>query len=681
MSGSRSGDSDNGARLRPSLGWFVDERGYTSLAVALALLLSLTLVFAAAASTWAMSRAAEVQEVADAAALSGSNAVAAFNTTAQVLDACVLTLGLTGLAIMGCSLVLACVPGLEGAAGTVLDAGREVLSLRTRFARSAAEGLRTFESMLPVLVVANSASCVSANAAGGVAYLGCAVPVPATSGSDYGVLDSTEDAAELSESSERIAELTRQSDEARQKAEDACERGWRADCGTPRSLWERADELAGLGSSQNPRYASARGWNFGVPLERARAYYAARVAQEEPLASDMESVTDSYCRLAFYVYALERVRAGHYRENTDGTVSLSLPELPHNTQEVRITSLYTTRSWPCTWEDDVRVLHSTLSCPNALGEEAGTASLLELDAGMVDRCPVCQMTTVCMGKVAAASTSIDNGFEYWWHEVVEASKDYEAAKNDLAQAEHEVQAEADSAGKLFEKALEALSVERPRICPPGAYGCVAVVVRAAGDSVPGELTDAFLDSRSLPAGAAVSAATLAPDTGSSDGNVLSHLTDGVGGSAIGDIAGGATGLWGRLLSAYSSVGESIGAIIGDAFDALDGVFGLGSWLKQRLDEIVDATGLAPGDMSLRKPVLVSSQDVLAADGIDAKGTIRQAVRSLVGTDSYLEMARSLGVAVAIVTFGDKITIAEIPIPGTTLTIPLTIDLKSLAGSS
>ena len=667
--------------MRPSVGWFVNERGYTSLAVALALLLSLTLVFAAAASTWAMSRAAEVQEVADAAALAGSNAVAAFSTTAQVLDACVLTLGLTGLAIMACSLVLACVPGLEGAAATVLDAGKEVLSLRARFAKGAAEGLRAFEAVLPALVVANSASCVAANA-DGVTYLGCAVPVPTTSNSDYGALDAVDEAEGLSESTERVAELTRQSEEARKKAEDALERGWRADCGSPRSLWERADNLTTLGSSQNPRYASTQGWNFGVPLSRARAYYAARISQEEPLAPDMESVTDSCCRRAFYIYALGQVRAGYYRENADGTVSMSLPTLPHNTQEVRVTSLYTTRNWPCTWEDDICVLHSTLSCPNATGEEAGSASLLELDAGVVSRCPVCGMTSVAMGKVAAASTSIDNGFEYWWREVVEASTEYEAAKNDLARVEQEVRDEAESTSELFEKALEALSVTRPRIEPPGAYGCVAVVVRASGESIPSGLTDSFLTSQSLPAGAAVSAATLAPDGNTAENNVLSRLADGAGGgSAIGGIVGGVTGLWGRLLTAYSSMTEGIASVIEDALDALDGIFGLGSWLKTRLDEIVDASGLAPGDMRLKKPVLVSSQEVLAADGIDAEGTIRQAVRSLVDTDSHVEMARSLGVAVALATFGDKITVAEIPIPGTSLTIPLTIDLKSLAGAS
>lgn len=682
MNGSLSGRDRRERVFFPTLGWFVDRRGYSSLAVALAILLSLTLVFAAAASTWAMSRAAEIQEVADAAALSGANAVSAFSTTAQILDACVLTLGLTGLAVMACSLVLACVPGLEAAAETVLNAGREILSLRTDFAKSAAGGLRTFEAILPGLVVANSASCVSANSSGGVSYVGCAVPIPTTSNSDYGALDDTDGADEVAEASEHLTELTRESDEVRKKADDALERGWRADCGSPHSLWERADTLSSLGPAQNPHYASTQGWNFGVPLSRARAYYAARLADEVVIGNDMESLTDSYCRRAYYTYALEQVCEGYYREYADGSVSMDLPSLPRTTQEVKETSLYTERSWPCTTEDGVRVLHCSLWCDNAHGFRSGKASLSELDAGLVSRCPACNMSVADMGKVAAASMVIDNGFEYWWREIVEASKEYEPAHNELVKAQEEIRSEAKDASDLFEEALERLSVARPRICPPGAFGCVAVVVRPSGDVVPSELTGAFLSSASLPAGAAVSAATLAPDSQTADNNVLSRLTDGIGdGSVPAGLAGGITGLWGSLLSVYSSAYEGISSVIGDALDALDGVFGVGSWLKGRLTEIVDAAGLEPGDMRLKKPVLVSSQEVLAADGIDAKGRIRDAVRSLADTQSYGEMARTLGVAIVIETFGEKITLAEIPIPGTSMTIPLTIDLTRLEGSS
>ena len=667
--------------LRPTLGWFVDKDGYTSLAVVLAVLMSLTLVFAAASSTWTMSRSADIQEVADAAALAGSNAVAAFSTTAQVLDACVLTLGLTGLAVMACALILACVPGLEGAAQPVLDAGREVLQMRSKLATAAAKGLRAFEGVLPALIVVNSASCVSANSSGGAHYLGCAVPVPTASGSDYGALEDMDDAGELTEAAQELAEATRKAEELERKAHDALERGWWADCGaTPYSMYQRASTLSTLSAAQNPYYASTQGWNFGVPLSRARAYYAARIQAEAPLASDMESVTDSCCRKVFYTYALARVRAGYYREAADGSVSIYLPEFPHNTDEVRATTLYTDHTWPCTWENGTKVLHSTLDCPGAVGERAGTASLSELEAGTVLRCEVCDMRVSCMGKVAAASTTIENGFEHWWREVVEASKDYERTKNELVRVENEMRSKADSAKSIFKQLLGELSVTRPKIKPPGAYGCVALVTRSQGETVPSELTDAFLASSSLPQGVAVSAATLAPDTRSAENNVLSRLADGAGNeSTLSGLASSAAGLWGSLLNAYTSAYESMSDVIGDALDSLDGVFGLGSWLRQKLDDVVEVTGLSPGDMRLKKPVLTSSAKVLAADGIDEDGYIRQGIQGLANSNSYLEMARVLGVTAVLANVGDKITVAEIPIPGTTKTIPLEIDLKKLMG--
>ena len=679
MSGCGSGDNEHVHVLIPSIKWFLKEDGYTSLAVALALLLSLTLVFAAAASTWTMSRSADVQEVADAAALAGCNVVAAFSTCAQVLDACVLTLGLTGITIMGCGLVLACIPVTVEYSESVLEAGKEVLELRKEFSETAARGLMAFESALPVLIAANSASCVSANSNGGTTYVGCAVPVPTTSNSDYGALDAIEDAAELVDVGEELAELTKEEEEIQERLDDALLRGWMADCGsTPYSLYERARSLSIITNAENPYYESTQGWNFGVPLSRARAYYAARLKVEEPLASDMESVTDSCCRRVFYAYAFNEVRAGYYIEQADGTVLMNLPSLPHNTEEVRTTTLYTDKTWPCTWEDGVRTLHSTLTCPYATGEPGGYASLEDFESQTVSRCPVCDMRTSCMGKVAAASTSITNGFEHWWREVVLASKDYEQARNELAQIESQRQPEADAASSLFGEALENISVTRPKICPPGAYGCVAVVSRAAGLEVPHELTDVFLSSQSLPQGVAVSAATLAIDEVSGDNNVLSRLADGVDReSMLGGVAGDVTNLWGNLLVAYADTYEGLSSVMEESFDSLDVVFGLGSWLRDRMTEIVDTMGLSPGDMRLKKPVLVSSAEVLAADGVDAEGTIRTAVRALANCDSYLEMLQVLGIAAAIESYGDVITVAEIPIPGSAQTIDLKIDLREL----
>ena len=133
----------DGRALGPTVGAFVDdEGGYTTVAVAVALLVSLSLVFGSAAAQWVGARSAEVQQVADAVALSGENAVAAYSTVAQVLDACVLSMGLAGFVTCGAGLAVSCVPGLAARGAQVTKAGARVLDARRDFSRQANEGLQ-----------------------------------------------------------------------------------------------------------------------------------------------------------------------------------------------------------------------------------------------------------------------------------------------------------------------------------------------------------------------------------------------------------------------------------------------------------------------------------------------------------------------------------------------------------
>ena len=56
----------------------------------------------------------------------------------------------------------------------------------------------------------------------------------------------------------------------------------RRDCGDDPSycMSERARTLTGMAGADNPRYASVDAWSFSVALDRARAYYARRLAVE-----------------------------------------------------------------------------------------------------------------------------------------------------------------------------------------------------------------------------------------------------------------------------------------------------------------------------------------------------------------------------------------------------------------
>jgi hypothetical protein len=684
VTGSRPGDR---RRLGGPLDVFLDdEGGYTSVAVAVALLLSLTLVFAAASAQWVTSRSAEVQEVADATAMAGQNAVAAYSTVAQVVDACVLSMGLAGLVTYGAGMVASCVPGASAAAAPVVETGAKILDARRSFAKSASEGLQKLEEALPTLVVANSASCVTANSTGGISYVGCALPFPMESKSDFSALGSDADDSEMEELSQKMREASDKADQSKKAADEAREKAWRADCiDDPCCMRERAASLAGMSGDENPNYASAESWTFGVALQRARTYYARRLSSASVGGSTAEELTDAACRKAFYAYALDRVNVGSYEELPDGTVSVSLPELPHNTEETRATTLYTDSLWPCTNEAGGRTLHCSLSCPGAKGASSGTASLAELESGGVATCVTCGMDVGDMGRVAAASTSIDNGFEHYWRIVVEASRDYQSAMDEYVQAKATLKELAKQGKSLFEQALDALTVARPTLCPPGAYGCVALVYRQGGTAVPDELTRAFLSAGELPAGIAVSAATLAPDDSTAENNILASFLDGLSAdeSFVGGVADGVLGLWGRLLVSYGSAYESVGSAGGDFLDKVDGVLGgtAGSWLKEQIKEVMSKAGLEPADMRLKKPVLTNSQKVLEKAGYDQGSTLRSLVEALPDSGSAWDYARSVGIW-AVNTYGDKdITVAELTIPGTDVKIPLTINLAELVGSS
>lgn len=661
-----------------------DEGGFTTVAVAVALMLSLTLVFAAASAGWVASRSSEVQRVADASALAGANAVAAFSTVAQVLDACVLSLGVTGMVVYGAGLVASCVPGLTAVGAQLCATGGQILEARRGFARSAASGLERLEAALPALVVANSASCVAANGEDGLSYVGCALPVPLESGSDFSALLADADDAPLEGLSERMRDASLDAQEARERADEALERGWMADCGSrPHSLHERAGALAGLPSSANPHYPSCETWGFGVPLVRARAYYAARLANERVVGSTPEELTDAACRRAFYEYALGRVRSGSWAEHPDGTVEADLPLLPRNADETRATELYTRVAWPCTDEGGSRTLHSSLDCPGATGGPSGSASLAQLDAGAVSRCPQCQMDVGDLGRVASASTSIENGFEHHWRIIVEASEDYEAARDDLAAAEARTRELAEEGELEFERALEQLTTGRPTLRPPGAWGCVAVVARPEGTVVPTELTASFLSSAELPAGAAVSAATLAPDESTAENNVLASFFDSLSASdsVLGGALDGVMELWGSLLVGYGSAHGRV-AEVGEGFlDRLDGVMGgsVGAWLRDQLGGVMRDLGLEPVDMRLRKPVLTNSRDVLERGGVEQASAVRDLLSRLPDSASVADLARAVGVTPPAALGEGGLTVAELPIPGTGVSIPLSVDLTGAGG--
>lgn len=679
---------------RAGIDLFIEDGAYTTLSSAVVILVVLTLLFSSAAAIWSMSRAGDTQAAADSGALAGANVVASYHTAATVVDASILSLGLAGFATIGTGLVAILIPGAELAAGDMVDTGIEIIKTRNKFAKSASKGLQKIESALPYLVAARATQAVSAQDTEGATYTGTALAVPRTSESDFVALEGSEISTDVIKDTSK--DLERAADELQKASEEtakAKERAWLADCGgsDPASvgscscMWERARSLAKLSDIENPHYASSVTWEPQVALDRAKAYYRLRLANEAPQGSSVETKAESAARKAFYTYASAEVNRAYITEDGDRTTSY-IPLLPCNTDEVRATELYTDAAWPTSTNDGKTYLHYGTSCPNyKKGTPGGLASVAAYDGQ--DKCNRCHFGVSSLGAVAAPSTSIENGFEYHFDRFKDALKKYVECRNKELELMRQTEDEADRAGNAFDEAIKALSGERPRIAPPGRNGVVALAVSGVISS-PDELNSSFNTTVRLGDRGAISAAVLAPDDATAQNNVLSRFF-----STLEERSGGVVGVldgvmdvWGRLLVGYGDIQGSADELMDEMIDDLGGGSGalssIASWLGDTVSASVAALGLEPCDLRLRKPVLTDTANVIKSPGSDITGlsNAQDKLRSIpLGVTDPKALCEALEYQVERTISGTVFTLAEIPLPGGG-SIPLTVDVATLAGA-
>ena len=679
---------------RAGVDLFIEDGAYTTLSSAVVILVVLTLLFSSTAAIWSMSRAGDTQVAADSGALAGANVASSYHTAATVVDASILSLGLAGFATIGTGLVAILIPGAEPVAGNMVDTGIEIIKTRNKFAKSASEGLQKIETALPYLIAARATQAVSAQDTDSVAYTGTALAVPRTSESDFVALEGSEISTDAIKDTSK--DLERAADELQKASEEtakAKERAWLADCGgsdkdavgSCSCMWERAKSLAKLSDIENPHYASSVTWEPQVALDRAKAYYRLRLANEAPQGSSVEMKAESVARKAFYTYASTEANRAYVTEDGDEVASY-IPLLPRNTDEVRATELYTDTVWPTSAIDGKTYLHYGTSCPNyKKGAPCGLASVAAYDGQ--DKCNRCHFGVSSLGAVAAPSTSIENGFEYHFDRFKEALEDYVECRNKELELERQTEDEADRAGNAFDQAIKALSGERPRIAPPGRNGVVAFAV--SGDiTSPDQLNSSFNTAVRLGDRGAISAAVLAPDEATAQNNVLSRffstLKERSGGVA--GVLDGVMDVWGRLLVGYGDIQGSADELMDEMIKDLGGGSGalgsIASWLGDTVSASVAALGLEPCDLRLRKPVLTDSANVIKSPGSDIAGLsqAQDKLRSIpLGVTDPKALCEALEYQVERTISGTVFTLAEIPLPGGG-SIPLTVDVATLVGA-
>lgn len=703
---------------------FRDERGFTTTSMVLSLLITLALVFTAAQVYRVNSVSAEVQDVADAAALAAENQVAEFMILVRFCDAVVLSMSLAGLTVCGVGIVVLCIPPIAEASEKIIEAGEKILKARDKFTEKAVNALNKLQKALPYFSAACAAAVAAANNgdSSGSNYIGAALLVPAQGeeikyekheASDKFVDD-------VDENADDVRQDAQEAEDAAREAMDAKQRGYMRDCGDQdRSMYERASSLIGLSGVENVRYSSVDTWSFKVALDRAKAFYERRRNQQIPTEDTAQGLAKLHLMKRFCSYAYDEISTLGYVFESDRSFSACFPSLPSNTSEMERTSLFYEAVYPATrqqkaeqkepgdipevaqevdkdgieQEDQKLIVHAWDGCPGITSEVVGWESLSSMESVDLAVCPECQFTVESMGNIASANTSINTGFEYHYKAVAQAAEDYKKAREQSDEQKNEVEEEASS---LFDEMLAALKEavgQRIDVKPPGRFGSVAFVVNVGSNAVDGGFASRFVTaSGSLGPRAAISAATLV-DEGTDDGRtVINSLLDGLredGGVAVGAL-GIVLDIWSAMLQAYTNGVDAITSGIESALNALplSTASGLGTWAADKLRDEIEALGLQPAKLEALKPVVVNSAHVAAKqDGSLGSGLIslKQQILAhpLYSTDLFTALLTDAEKSAieSIDGMGDSIEIASVElVEGVGPTIPITIPIPDAAKS-
>lgn len=679
-------------------GRFANEEGFTTVGMAVALLVALALLFSAAQLYRIGTLSADVQEVADAAALAAENEVGEFMIAVHVCDAVILSMSLLSLSLSALGIVTACIPPTAELSANLLDMGKKVMEARDAFAEKTEKGLNKLQEALPFLSAANAATVAAGNSglSGNANYLAVAFLVPER-GEEIKA-GSSDEAHEVQDEAdteaETIRERAREAEELSEEARAQKERAFRADCGDApgRCQFERAASLASLTGADNPQFSSVDTWSFSVALHRAQAYYRARAQQPASTIGNAETQADAVLRKRFYQYAVEQLAAGYVHESAE-SFQADFPLLFKNASEMRGTSLYTEAVYPITAVGDGqhRLMHAWSGCPRAQEVVGyGSVAQLEAEAAGFALCPSCEFRPSSLGNIAAASSAISNGFEYHYRIIADAAKQYQRINDELAPKKAEVKQKSES---LFDKLIALMSDftnKRLEAEPPGSKGAIALVVNATTTPTDGGFESGFaVGARELGARAAVSGATLVQDPAHDATSVISSLLDGFGheGGAVFGAGRIALDGWSGILQAY---GDGQRSLLNTFENALNGIpllsaAGLGTHAANKLREGIASLGLEPARLDALKPVLVNTQHVAAA-GNDPFAVRFREVQARARDVSSPSTDLFSGVVDAVSSqayeeldkVAEGIRIAEIELPFLERTLPITIPVPGAA---
>lgn len=686
---------------------FFDEEGFSTLSVVVALLISLSLIFSTAQVYQINSASANIQTVADSASLSSENEVAEFMILVRVCDSVILSLSLAGIVSLALGVVAMCTPVTAAASDTLIDLAYKIFNTRDKFANKASDALNKMQKSLPFLASVKAYQVAAANN-GGVFksnYLAIAMLMPGEGVNiSPGNIDDVKNTLnDVQNSSGDIKQAAAEAEEAAKKANEAKYKAFMADCGNDPNycMYERAKNKAYMTGPDNPLYNSVDTWSFSVALKRCKAYYPKRLYIETPEGSSVDAQANSALRKVFYSYASEQMNSA-YVEERDDIFKANFPHLPKNTEEMKQTTMYTNSIFPISGGN---CMHAYSDCPGC-NDVSSYGSIQAMESSAFETCPYCKFNAASLGKVAAASSSIDNGYEYHYSIVENAAKEYQEAKEKASPLNTKVKNFANGIFDRLKNLIKDLVNKRIYAKPPGSYGSIAMVVNTNSAPASKGFESSFVSSTSsIGVRAAVSASTIIEEESSEGHTVLNSILDGLKDDIPGIAGAGGIVLnaWSKLLEVYSNGQDSFSDAIESSLNQLPlmSASGLGTWAAKAFSGLMKDLGLEPANLNSLKAVLINSSYVAqAASKEDAstsfgKASKNFAVKYLTIRDSAINISESTNQLLSsisngqelasalnlddVIYNGGKIEIAQIqPLGDLGPSIPLNIKLPQFA---
>ena len=339
-------------------------------------------------------------------------------------------------------------------------------------------------------------------------------------------------------------------------------------------------------------------------------------------------------------------------------------------------------------KDGMFKLHAYDTCPDLLRTHSrlgyGSLKDIEDDPVRFRICPECQLSPQSMGSVAAASTSIPNGFEYHYRKVAELAREYAEQREELDERSKKLKEEANGLFDSITEAFDEAKTARIKIDPPGKYGAIAFVTTTD----PGHtnfLSGFVSGSSSFSKRAAIAGATLLPESTESGKTAINSILDDYASTNAGALVGAeriVLDLWSGLLKGYGEGQDALSNELRSAIDSLPlaSESGLGQWAADLFESSLSALGLEPVDLSPQKATLINTAHIMSQDDSNFSLrllSIKEEVLGAADTDSLFTDALSSAessITDAIGSAEFTIQVATLKIIEGKVEIPITITL-------